>query len=188
MKKEIKHLLAAIFIGGTTATTVFGQQVITVDENGKGFFNASPLVSGIGTDPFSGMTTLVYTLPFPAQAGDIILRNSNGTVSDYYRFDGNFQLFVFSDFDLSEPNPTPADVGFPANPLPTFLSFPETGSEITGPTGLFGYNPGINDPGANTAGATYNFYSDLTVVPEPSSLALVAGGLGIFGLRFWRRR
>ncbi len=188
MKTKIKNLLVAAFISSVAVTNLFGQPVISVDEYGNGTLGSNALTSGLALDTNSGMTTIVYTLPFPAVAGDVVLRNNDGTVSDFYRFDGGFNLFVFSDKDPSEPNPSLADVGFPATFLSLMVSFPETGSEITGPTGLFGYNPGFNNPGANTAGAIYNFISDPTVVPEPSSLALLAGGLGVFGQRFWRRR
>lgn len=184
MKKTLKTLLVAGFTTTITAMTAFSQPVITVDEFGNGLIGTNALAGGLGTDPFSGITTQVYFLPFLGVRGDILLGNSDGSLSDLFRFDGNSNLFVFSDKDLTEPNPSPADVGFPASFLANALFFPETGPVI-GLNGLFGYNPGVNDPGYVTTGVTYNFISDPTPAPEPSSLALLAIGLGIcsFGIR-----
>jgi len=187
MKKPNNTLLAAVFTATITVTTAYSQPVITVDEFGVGNISGTPLPSGLGVDPFSGMTTLDYTLPFNGVRGDIILTDAAGTVSDIIRFDGNFNLFFFSDTDLSEPNPSPADVGFPAALMPVALTFAETGPE-PGPNGLSGYTPGFADPGANSAGASYIFISDPVPTPEPGSLTLLAGGLGIFGIGLLRRK
>jgi len=186
--KNMNHtLLAAVFTATITATTAYSQPVITVDEFGKGDISGSPLPSGLALDPFSGMTTLSYTLPFQGLRGDVILSDVAGTVSDIFRFDGNFTLYVYSDTNLSEPNPSPADVGFPAAIEPNALFATETGSD-PGLNGLFNYNPGFTGPGANSAGATYNLISDPAPLPEPGSLALLASGLGISGFGLLRRK
>lgn len=186
--KNLNHtLLAAVFAAAITATTAYSQPVITIDEFGNGNFNGTPLPSAMAVDPFSGMTTLSYTLPFPAIRGDVVLSDVSGTVSDILRFEGNFTLYIYSDTDTSEPNPSPADVGFPAAIQPSPVFAPETGPE-PGLNGLFGYNPGTTLPGGNSAGATYNFISDPAPAPEPGPLALIAGGLGIFGFSLLRRK
>jgi len=186
--KNLNHtLLAAVFTATITATTAYSQPIITVDEFGNGDISGTPLLSAMATDPFSGMTTLSYTLPFPAIQGDVVLSDALGTVSDILRFDGNFTLYIYSDMNLSEPNPSPADVGFPAAIQPSSVFFQETGPE-PGPNGLFGYNPGFTLPGGNSAGATYNFISDPAPTPEPGSLALLAVGLGISGFSLLRRK
>jgi hypothetical protein len=187
MKNLNNTLLAAVFTATITATTAYSQPVITVDEFGNGDISGTPLPSAMAVDPFSGMTTLSYTLPFPAIRGDIVLSDVLGTVSDILRFDGNFTLYIYSDMNLSEPNPSPADVGFPAAIQPSPVFFTETGPE-PGLNGLFNYNPGFSLPGGNSAGATYNFISDPAPTPEPGSLALLAGGLGIFGFGLLRRK
>ena len=187
MKNLNYTLLAAVFTAAMTVTTAYSQPVITIDEFGNGDISGTPLPSAMAVDPFSGMTTLSYTLPFPAIRGDIVLSDVAGTVSDILRFDGNFTLYVYSDNALSEPNPSPADVGFPAAILPGPVFAQETGVE-PGPNGLFGYNPGFVLPGGNSAGVTYNFISDPAPTPEPGTLALLAGGLGISGFSLLRRK
>jgi hypothetical protein len=193
MKKLIKKLLVTGFITGTVATTAFGQTnvpVITVDENGNGTYTfggtTTTLFSTTGLDLNSGLTSLIYVLPFVPVAGDVILTDTTGVPTDVFRFDGSNKLFVFSDISLTDPADATADVGIPTTFLPNALFLVEAGPEA-GPNGYLGYNPGFTGPGANSAGATFNFISD-QVVPEPGSMALLASGLGIFGFRCWRRR
>src|SRR5207237_341470 len=72
------------------------QPLITVDENGNGNFNGMPLPSGMAADPYSGITTLAYRLPFPGVPGDVQLAEPNaaGGPSDPLRFDGNRNLRI----------------------------------------------------------------------------------------------
>jgi hypothetical protein len=191
MKKPTKKLLVIAGLAVVTATTGFAQSgVITVDENGNGTYVSGGTTTTLlfGNSVFesnSGLTTLAYFLPFSAQAGDVILREG-GVDSDIYRFDGSNRLFVFSDVNTADGPDSPADVGLPA-PFGSTVFFNEVGPEV-GPNGYFGYNPvGPVIPGNNGGIATYNFISDVAPVPEPSTLALLACGLGIAGRRFWRR-
>jgi hypothetical protein len=186
MKKHIKVMLAAGFTAAMAVTTAFSQtNVLTVDEFGVGTYNGTPLASGPLFDPSSGITTIGYTLPFPAVPGDVVLSEPNiGTVSDVLRFDGNGNLFFFSDFDLSDPPDAPADKGLPSTYQLNTVFFTESGVE-GGLQGLFGYAPGSGDPGDNSAGAIYNFISD---VPEPGALPLLACGLGMLGYVQHRRK
>jgi hypothetical protein len=185
MKKYIKVMLAVGVTAAIAVTTAFSQPVITVDEFGVGTFNGVPITSGMALDVSSGLTTMSYTLPFSAVRGDVVIfEPASGVVSDVLRFDGNNTLFFFSDVSLADPKDSPADVGLPSTYLGNTVIFSETGPEA-GPNGLFGYTPGVNDPGVNTAGAIYNFISD---VPEPGSLTLLACGLGICGFGIRRRK
>jgi hypothetical protein len=186
IKKTLKHLFAAS-LAVAISSTALAQPVINIDETGVGTFGGAPLTSGTLLDTNSGLTTLVYFLPFPGVAGDVALVDTSGVGSDVLRWDGNFHLFVFSDnSDVDSPTPI-ADVGLPAALLPLSSVLLETGPEA-GPNGLFNYNPGFTGPGGNTAGATYNFISDPAPVPEPGTLALFAGGLGVLSLPVRRRK
>ena len=69
MKNLNYTLLAAVITATITATTAYSQPVITIDEFGNGNISGTPLPSALALDPFSGMTTLSYTLPFPAIGG-----------------------------------------------------------------------------------------------------------------------
>jgi hypothetical protein len=185
MKKCIRTILTVGFSAALAATTAFGQNmVISVDEWGVGYANGVALPSQLAQEPWSGITTVAYTLPFPAVPGDVQLIEPDGTTSDLLRFDANSHLFFFSDWAPGDPPDAPADVGIPS-PVAglTTVYLPETGTEGV-LDGYWGYNPNPNgDPGANSAGAIYNFISD---VPEPGALPLLAVGLGIIG--FIRQR
>ena len=187
MKKYNKMMLSVGLTVSLGAMTAFSQPLISVDELGVGTFNGNPLTWQTNVaEPLSGMTTLSYNLPFPAGPGDVVLMEpASGRISDVIRFDGAGHLFFFSDAIPGDPADSLADVGLPGqiagNPT---LIFNEVGPEA-GPNGLWGYTPGVNDPGVNTAGAIYDFISD---VPEPSSLSLLASGLGIWGYRARRQK
>ncbi len=187
MKKHTKVTLAAGLAAAIAATTAIGQPLISVDEWGNGTVGGSPLTwQTTLLEPFSGMFTLSYTLPFPGVRGDVSIADSDGTVSDIVRFDGNFHLFFFSDFSVAEPPISLADVGIPG---PNAFAPTVYYNEVTLPSGadgLWGYTPGFSNPGGNTTGTViYDFISD---VPEPGALPLMACGLGILGFVQRRRK
>lgn len=182
--RNVKYILLPSAIAWVITATAGSAQgaSITVDELGNGSFNGAPLTSGLLTDPFSGMTTLAYQLPFPGVPGDVQLIEPGvpqPNISDVVRFDGNFHLYFFSD-NTDGPPFDPADVGLP----PPSAALQSVVLLEVGPEGNNGayWNPGFTGPGGNTAGADYFFVSD--AVPEPTTLALV--GLG--GLLLTRRR
>jgi hypothetical protein len=182
-------------------TTGFGQTVIVVDEFGVGTIGVAPLPSGLVADPFNGgLPHLAYTLPFISAGGpfDILLTEppDGQQQSDILRFVPGLAgptttLFFYS--DATDGADALADLGGLPNsiggPLPPFL---ETGLfenpyTEAGPNGLV-YVVGPGGPGSdgNPAGTSYTFISD--PVPEPNSVVLLLGGLGIYGLIHVLRR
>jgi hypothetical protein len=186
MKLTTKTL--AIFVTTSTIalTAALAQPVITVDELGKGNFGGTPLPSGPKADPFSGIVTLAYQLPFPGTPGDVMLFEPGpqpAPPSDLMRFDGQGFLYFFSD-STDGPPFDPADV---AQLPPPIASLPRISLLENGPEGNNGafYNPAGGNPGDNTAGATYHFISD---VPEPGSGLFLALGGGLLWMLKNRRQ
>ena len=72
------NVLVTNFTGAVTIIGYpgVGGPLITVDELGNGDFNGAPLPSGLKADPFSGIITLAYQLPFPGVPGDVQLFES----------------------------------------------------------------------------------------------------------------
>jgi hypothetical protein len=160
----------------------------------KGTLMADPS-GGVGGEP-----VLVYKLPEPVIAGDVII-NEPGTSgwSDVLRFtdksgilsgvtSGTWMIF-YSDVEKGEPHPLLADTGFPTNV--------GTGNKITitemGINGKpysefnngFDYTPGAPYPANNE----YHGISD--AVPEFSTWGMVVlgfAGLGFAGYRKSRNR
>jgi hypothetical protein len=187
MKQLIKTLALISLTSTFAATVALSQPLITVDEFGNGRFNGNPMPSGIAPDPFSGIATLAYTLPFPANAGDVVLLDPGPNpqqIGDILRFDGNGRLFFFSDRESSDLPPfDPADVA----QMPGLIAgFPTIFIQEVGPEGNNGaiYVPNPGDPGYQNGivGLKYQFISD---VPEPTAGALVLLGLG--SLAFGKR-
>jgi hypothetical protein len=181
--KQITKILAVFATTSTIAVTAaLGQAgpLITLDEFGKGNFNGNPLPSSIQTDPFSGIATLAYNLPFAGVPGDVLLAEPSGVLSDVLRFDGNGRVFFFSEREPTDTPPfDPADVGQFPPPIAGLqpVNLLENGPE--GNNGAF-YNPGGGLPGDNSAGASYHFISD---VPEPGTGLLLGVGAGFLWLR-----
>lgn len=158
-----------------------GAITITIDENGNG----RPYT--IGTDPGPGGLggVLIYTLPFTGVQGDVLL-SEGGTFLDLIRFNGDGTAIFYSDnvdgFDSI------GDTSGPPGSLYTNkVTIAEVGAE--GNNGAT-YTPAANQPGYGNADftVTYHFISDGSAVPEPSSLWLMAGGLGMLSTRWWIRR
>src|ERR1035441_5863304 len=83
-------LIAAIAV---TRASAQGGPLITLDEFGNGNINGTPLPSSLQVEPFSGVLTLAYQLPFVGIRGDVQLFESGPqptAQSDTLRFDGNF--------------------------------------------------------------------------------------------------
>ena len=136
----------------------------------------------------SGLTTLVYHLPWTVQPGDVFLTETNLAVySDLLRFSDGTNLFIFSDLpEAGETNVPPADVGIPAarSDGAPVLTFAEVGNEGKN---SYDYPPAAGGPGYTGFLVQYMFFSD-GVIPEPSSLCLTCLGGGLLlALRRQRR-
>src|SRR5438105_7762225 len=108
-------IVAAFAMTAAWSTSVFAQPLVTVDELGNGNFNGQVLPSFQSADPFSGIVTLTYRLPFAGVPGDVQLfePSTTGTnqLSDIIRFDGNGNLYFFSEREPTDVSPfDPADV------------------------------------------------------------------------------
>jgi hypothetical protein len=191
MKLSTKALIISGLTLVASATTLFGQALFTFDENGNGNFNGTPLPFTVGLDPSGGVTTspvLIYSLPFSVVPGDVGLVEPNDPTqraSDIIRFfdpaGGNQSVLIFySDVSTADPADALADSGLPFAPNAILIN--EIGPE--GNNGAF-WAPAPGLPGSNSAGANYNFISD---VPEPGTVALLLSGLGVlFAIRRFRR-
>jgi hypothetical protein len=189
MKKFTKAIVLFGFTLAFASNTSFAQ--FTIDEFGG---PTTSFPSLIGPDPSGGVAgpVLIYLLPFAVTPGDVILREpppigSTGTNSDIVRFwnstAGNqSEIIFYSDFSPTDPPDSPADVGLPFQLQPLVVSIPEVGPE--GNNGAI-YAPAAGMPGSTSAPIQYNIISD---VPEPGSMALLLGGVGVlFGIRRFRR-
>ena len=158
-----------------------GPITISIDENGNG------RPQSIGTDPGPGGLTgvLIYTLPFPGVQGDVLLTDS-GVVLDLLRFNGNGTVIFYSD-NINGIDSIGDTLAPPGSRYPNNVTIAEVGLE--GNNGAT-YTPTANQPGYGTTDftVTYNFVSDGTIVPEPSSFWLMAAGLGVLSSRWLIRR
>jgi len=175
---------------------------VTIDEYGNGLYASNgvttPFSGELLQDPSGGLagSVLVYTLPFNfQQTGDYYLTNSFEPIpqfppltnSDVVRFWGINQIIFYSDTNDID-DVAKADTGLPATLISPNVGLLETGVEggyqdathqaLNGDPGFAGL---VGVTGAQ--GITYIFISD---VPEPGSLAMLAGGLA--GLAWFVRR
>jgi hypothetical protein len=183
-------LLSSAYAQGFSVT-------VTVDENGNGTFTNtngffSPLPFSQVQDPGPGglAAALTYGLLNPPglAAGDLILLEpgGGGLISDVVRFNPqqNGGSLVFYSDNLDGGTDL-ADIGFPTAFYANTLTATEVGNGLT-------YTPTAGQPGfvAGAAGpVTYVLKSDVSEVPEPSSILLLVTVIGIVSYRVaWHRR
>lgn len=192
MKPSIKTLFALGCAYAIVTTSSFAQ-IYTFDEFGNS--SGPGITPGIlQPDPSGGVVpapVLVYTLPFAAIPGDVVLiepgSSTTGQFSDVVRFwnptgVNATQVIFYSDFSAADPADSPADTGLPVNLInPVFIN--EVGPE--GNNGAI-YIPAAGGPGSlpGAVGLQYNIISD---VPEPNTFALAALSAGWLLLTLKRR-
>jgi hypothetical protein len=202
MKKLTRLWQAFVLTSAIATTTGFSQEhftnvLWTLNEQGLGTFSAMTLdpypdsvvgytLGSLETDPVSGLVGLAYHLGGVAVlAGDVLLVEPGGDISDLIRFDGTDRVFFFSELEPGELNPDLADViQIPEAINPVILS--EIGPEWNNGA-LYAPAPGMPgfDPSETLLGVQYVFISD---VPEPGSLSLLLCGVGLLGFTAAQRR
>ncbi len=167
---------------GGPATADGVPPTITVDENGNGIGTVGPGFLGADPGPGGLNSVLTYNLPFAGTQGDVEIFGP--TLGDVVRFNGNGTLLFYSD------TPPTDSLGDTLSPPGSFYTNFAMVTEL-GPEGNNGavYTPMAGQPGSVPgAVVTYNFVSDGSIVPEPSTLTLLGlGGVGLAGYA-WRRR
>jgi hypothetical protein len=186
MRKTLTYVAwMGIFLICSTVTA--SAATITIDENGNGNIDGTPLpFTANGTNPVPpGQTpVLVYTLPFTGVAGQVLLvEPETGIRGDVIQFTGSGTAIFYSKTDsdsLAERFQPPI---FPF-PVPNSVSITET---VSGNMDGASYTPTSGQPGFDASGPTYHFISDV-VVPEPTSFGLLfLGSTAILIHRFRRK-
>jgi hypothetical protein len=183
MKQFVKAALLSTFTFAVSSGALLAQDFkLTLDENGHGTVNGTPLAFTVGPDPSGGITTspvLFYTLPFDVQGGDVRLFEPglpNVPTSDTIRFfeptpGGHSSFLIFySDIEAGE-HLDLADVGLPNSSGSIFI--PETGPE--GNNGAV-WNAVFPNPGTPLLGGPVSGTAEYTIisdVPEPGSASLL---------------
>src|SRR5262249_23124364 len=127
----------------------------------------------------------------PPVPGDVLLLESGlasqgaAPSSDIIRFNAPGFLVFYS--DNSDGDNALADTGFPTGRYDNPVILTEDGPE-RGPNGIV-YIPQSGQPGfVQGNNTTYIIHSDLSAVPEPSTLLLAGIGATIGAGCWWRRR
>jgi hypothetical protein len=165
---HLKHVLFALSPGLVLglALSAFGQTTISIDENGNGTINSSPLSFQIGADPGPGglPNVLIYKLPFAGVPGQVELIETDKTPQipgDVIRFNGDGTAIFYSSGGPG--NIALADEPRPPAPMPNTVIVYETGS--AGSDGA-SYTPTAGQPGYDASALpTYNFSSDSPSTP-----------------------
>lgn len=166
----------------TTALSASAASIVTVDNNGNGNIDGTPLSFALAADPGPGglPSTLTYALPFTGAQGDVELL-FNSIPIDVLRFNGNGTVIFYG----GENNGSLADTPRPPFPVPNTVQIALSGSPGSG---FALYAPTAGQPGFDASGVSYDFISGApsSATPEPASIALLligGAGLGVSQLR-----
>lgn len=110
--------ILVVGVGSLSATCALAD-TIAVDVQGHIVINGTPETMGaLGTDPDTGLSVLIYSLPFQGTPGEVLLTNPNGSfefdnklVSDVIRFPGNGTLEYYSDLTEQTTSSAATSVG-----------------------------------------------------------------------------
>jgi hypothetical protein len=190
VQSKLTHLGAgllalALFLGGVRPAAA--QIRFTGDENGNGTFQGVPDNGFVGQDNGPGGRSNALSYPLgtvPVLAGDVFVHDTTGALTDLIRFNvlgvGNSQLVFYSQPTGSDL----ADVLFPT------MNYQTTAPALEDTAGLITYTPTTGQPGfAGQLAVTYVLTSPDpggAPIPEPSTLSILAAGLGLAA--WWRRR
>lgn len=154
---------------------------VTVNEFGVGTYTdadgfSEPITAATASDPGPGGKggVLRYSLPISAPtAGDLHLLVPPGGpgISEIIRFGPSTVMYFYSGGDLADSLDSMADIGLPDD------SNANIAVGIRG-SNTFTYTPTIGQPGYDPGGfiVTYRFITEVSAVPEPASLGLLAVG------------
>jgi hypothetical protein len=181
----MKKLITICLVCVLTAAASQGM-VITLDENGHGNVDGTPLVYGVDNPPVGNWATLYYVLPFTTGVvtGDVAALEPQITsqISDVLRFinvqqeaGGGIEarVYVYSEMETRDIPPYDlADTGIPS----LWTSGADHDPVYVNEVGPEGFNYVDYTPLGQTE-ITYHFISD---IPEPATICML--GLGALSL------
>lgn len=182
--------LLLLLLGGAIAGMA---STITIDENGNGNIDGTPLTFTVAPDPVPGgsAAALIYTLPSsvgPITTGGLALLDG-ALIDDVLRFEaGNMIVFYSAAPPPGGAGKSLADQASPPSLVPNTVTASESGGAGNDSTTWI---PTAGQPGfSSTSSLTYHIVSDSPAdVPEPSAMVMaLLGGICLIGQIFHKQR